>query len=75
MIVTVLEKLTIADRIISPGEVIDIPESVYPKLAGKVSPVTDGRNLPHYCRPSGSWCSAKLTGTCTAAQCEYREQA
>ncbi len=34
----------------------------------------DPRTFPHYCRPSGSWCSEKLTGVCKVTQCEYQEQ-
>ena len=79
MKVTVLQQLTISDRIITPGEIIEIPDSVYPKLAGKVRIVTDGRDLPHYCRPSGSWCSEKLPqknylAGCIAINCEHHQE-
>ena len=78
MRVTVLRSLTIAGRIIPPGEIIEIPDSVYPKLAGKVSPVTDGRDLPHYCQAGNCHCSEKLPNKnypagCIAFKCEHHQ--
>jgi len=76
MRVTALQQFTISGRIIPPGEIIEIPDSVYPKLAGKVKAVSDGRDLPHYCRPADCWCSEKLPGKnypagCIRFKCEY----
>lgn len=78
MRVTTLQQITIAGKIIHPGAIIEIPETVYPKLIGKVTPLTDGRNLPHWCEPGLCWCSEKLPGKnypagCIAFGCEHHQ--
>ena len=76
MRVQVLQEINSKRGIIKPGEIINIEESLLAKLEGKVKPVTDGKDLPHYCQPADCWCSVK-TGKnypdgCTTYKCEYQ---
>lgn len=62
------------------GTVIHIPAdrlSQFEKFVA-VTPVTDGRNLPHWCEPGLCWCSEKLPGKnypagCIAFDCEHHQ--
>lgn len=63
------------------GTVIQIPVdrlSQFEKFIA-TKPVTDGRDLPHYCQPGDCWCSEKLPGRgypsgCVRIGCEYHSQ-
>ncbi|MBK5275154.1 MAG: hypothetical protein JJE30_08890 [Desulfuromonadales bacterium] len=70
MKVKVLEEITLSKTTLHPGEIINIPDSLLPKLGAKVEPlpiadVDDGRGLPHYCADQDAWCSTKLPGSTT----------
>jgi hypothetical protein len=70
MKVKVLETITLAKRILHPGEIVEIPDALFPKLGGRVEPVPDtGKDLPHYCPPADCWCSEKLPGNGYPAGC------
>jgi len=78
MKVRVLVEIMLSNKTLHPGEIIEIPNSLLPKLGGRVKPLhtSDGKDQPHYCSESDSWCSAKLPGTdypagCIWHNCEY----
>lgn len=73
MKVKVLEQIALSKTILHPGEIIDIPDSLLPKLGGLVTPLPvtaagNGHNLPHYCNKQDAWCSSKLPGNETQCQ-------
>lgn len=74
MKVQVIQEINSVKGIIPIGPIINVDVTLLAKLAGKVTPVTDGRDLPHYCKPAYCWCSSKLTGDCANWKCEYRRE-
>ena len=79
MKVEVITEILSANGVIPAGKILDMPEALVFKLAGKVKAVTPplngGRDLPNYCEPSESWCSEKATGVCIRHDCEYHQVA
>jgi hypothetical protein len=85
MRVRILEEITLSKRVLHPGEIIDVPDSLLPKLGGRVKPLSspgtgDPQEYQHFCKPAGSWCSEKLPGShhpegCIRIGCEYHPAA
>lgn len=53
------------------GKILELSLDQAARLKGKVELLIEGRDLPHWCSQSESWCSAKLTGSCVRPECEY----
>lgn len=83
MKVQVIKQIALEKRVLNPGEIIDVPESILSKLGGRVSPLSSsaakvGRDLPHYCQAGEFWCSEKLPGRdhpngCVRIRCEHHQ--
>ncbi|MBC8017064.1 MAG: hypothetical protein H7X83_00910 [Verrucomicrobia bacterium] len=69
MKVKVIQEIKSVKGIIPVGSIINVDESLLAKLGEKVTPLTDGRNLPHYCEPGLCWCSEKLPDRDQPAGC------
>lgn len=70
------------DVIFPTGKVLELTQDQVEKLGSKVQILkpypNDGKDQPHYCSKSDSWCSAKLPGSdypnsCRRYGCEYLE--
>ena len=80
MKVEVISEIHSPRGVIPAGKILDMPEALVLKLAGKVKaitpPLNGGRDLPHYCEPV--WCSVKINGSypadCIRVACEYYQQ-
>lgn len=72
MRIRVLEQITLPNLVLHPGEILEVPESLLPRLGERIQEIPvagDGRDLPHYCRPAARWCSSKLVGNKYPAEC------
>ena len=82
MRVQVQVALELTGQTLLPGAVIDIPDNLLERLNGKVVPVivlaNSGKDSHLYCRPSDSWCGARLPDSnypdmCISIRCEYHQ--
>jgi hypothetical protein len=74
MKVRILETISLSKRVLHPGEIVDVPESIVLKLGGRVKPLAitgtgDPKNLPHYCPAAGMWCSSRLPSNNYPTEC------
>jgi hypothetical protein len=74
MIVRVIEQITLSKKILQPGEIVNLPDSLLPRLGGRVEPLPvpiagDGRDIRHHCPTGNCWCSARLSGNNYPAEC------
>jgi len=74
MLVQVISKFNRRGELQLPGGIIEIDATSLLKLEGFVKPLSDGKELPHFCIEGDCWCSARLpSGHCPAEciPCEY----
>lgn len=74
MKVKVISEIQSAKGIIPAGQIIEISPELLERLQGKVElipPANDGRDLEHYCKDQGAWCSSKLPAHMNPTPCRH----
>lgn len=78
MKVQIIQQINLTNKILYPGEIIEIPATAFPKLGGRVKLLIEGKHLPNYCRAADAWCSERVKDYpkgCIASNCEHHQGA